>query len=801
MRVENGRPAVAVALAVLGAAALGTGAGAAGCSCSGDADGAAIPGTSTSAGGGGSGGSGGATGNAGGAGGAAGGGGSPIGQFCNDDYPCPPGYVCEEGACAVDCGKQARCDGNVCCPEGDACYLGQCTTPGEKCGGPVDTGCAAPPCPPGEQCDPSLGHCMPLPPKVDCTFVPGASFEPTLTWEWTGSKDYPTFKHVIATPAVADLDGDGASDVVVPVFDYAPGSPGEGGILCALSGAGDCQGGPKELWCTSPNDLRVNVVASPAVADLDGDGQPTIVAGAARPGPNWKTYGIYGFDANGNRLPGFGTDQNGQSVDMSVACGAPAIADLDADGMAEVLVGFSVFDALGKLIWHKPGAVGNDGFGPLTVAADLDDDGKLEVVGGNMAYRADGTPFWAPGVEATKYADGWPAVADFDLDGKPELVVVSSSGGQAAIRVFDRQGQIFSPKAGSVPGRGGPPTVADIDGDGTPDIAVAGQNSLTVFRVGPAPDHALSVLWQAQSRDYSSNFTGSSVFDFDGDGSVEVIYADECFARVYDAKGEVRFAVPNTSCTGTEYPVVADVNGDGKAEFVVVANNMLGTPSACAPYVKACIDQFPGYVPNSGVRVYRDAKDNWVATRPIWNEHSYHVTNVCDGRDEVCPPAMNQLGRVPAQEPPSWAFPPASPLNRYRANARLDKVLSAPDLVPHNQHANLSGCPQQLGLRAHATNIGAVGVPAGIQVAFYRLVDPGPTRELLGVAKTTKVLLPGASEPVAVDWSPLPPDARHVPVSFEVVVDDDGTGAGVANECDESNNAGYFDAACAGVPR
>ena len=146
-------------------------------------------------------------------------------------------------------------------------------------------------------------------------------------------------------------------------------------------------------------------------------------------------------------------------------------------------------------------------------------------------------------------------------------------------------------------------------------------------------------------------------------------------------------------------------------------------------------------------------------------------------------------------------FPPNDPLNRYRANARLDSVLGAPDLVPNNARADMSLCPNALGLRASVTNAGAVGVPPGIPVAFYRLITPGPTRELVGATHTTKILLPGGSEPVEVELTPLPKSDKGEPLQFEVVVDDDGTGTGQANECREDNNAATFAAICAAMPR
>ncbi len=656
------------------------------------------------------------------------------------------------------------------------------------------------PCPTDEQCDPSLGRCLPIPTGIDCEFRPEGTFDPVVLWEWTGWSVDPSWRLAIATPVVADLDGDGASDIIVPVADFFPGGPGEGGILCALSGPGDCAGAPREIFCTDPSDARVNPVASVAVGDLDGDGELTIVAGAARPGARGNVYGLYGFRPDGTRIPTFGVDGAGAPVDVFVYVGAPAIADLDRDGRSEVFVGFTVFDADGVLLWSRPGAVGNDSFGPMTIAADLDGIGGLEIVSGNMAYHADGTEAWAAGVDARGFSDGYPAIADFDADGSPEVAVVS----RGTLRIFNGDGSRFGTGMASFMGRGGPPTIADMNGDGRPDIAVASSNALRVYTVGDGPDYTITELWNAASRDFSSNFTGSSVFDFDGDGQVEVIYADECFARVYDGAGDgagattVRFEVPNTSCTGTEYPVVADVTGDGKAEFIVVANDLSGTGSACAPFAQACVSAFPGYVANSGVRVYRDRLDNWVSTRAIWNQHSYHVTNVCDGIDSVCVASENAQGRIPADEPSSWTFPAGAPLNSYRVNAALSGVFSAPDLVPRGLRADLSRCSDVLGLSVAVTNVGAVGVPAGVPVSFHFVRSDGTTL-LIGIASTTRSLLPGGSEVVSVIWDPVPSEAQSTEITVRVSVDEDGAGAMVSNECDERNNAAELTLTCSGL--
>jgi hypothetical protein len=87
---------------------------------------------------------------------------------------------------------------------------------------------------------------------------------------------------------------------------------------------------------------------------------------------------------------------------------------------------------------------------------------------------------------------------------------------------------------------------------------------------GKCPDY---ILWSRHTQDHSSNITGSSVFDFPGAGTPEVVYADECFARVYSGfDGTVLFSQYHSSCTWIENPVVADVTGDFHSEIIVPSN-------------------------------------------------------------------------------------------------------------------------------------------------------------------------------------------------------------------------------------
>src|SRR6185503_11593224 len=135
----------------------------------------------------------------------------------------------------------------------------------------------------------------------------------------------------------------------------------------------------------------------------------------------------------------------------------------------------------------------------------------------------------------------------------------------------------------------------DFDNDGKPEIAVAGK---TRFRIidfdcqgGGGGCEADGVRWSQPSQDASSAQTGVAVFDFDGDGQAEAVYADECFLRVYDGKsGEVLYSAYRTSGTWYESPVVADVDQDQNTEIVVNNNGGVTCPASGGALDKPYVD-------------------------------------------------------------------------------------------------------------------------------------------------------------------------------------------------------------------
>jgi hypothetical protein len=237
------------------------------------------------------------------------------------------------------------------------------------------------------------------------------------------------------------------------------------------------------------------------------------------------------------------------------------------------------------------------------VLANLDADDAIELTNGQFIWEwLGGAWIQDPGFpNGTISAPGFAAVADFGDFGAgaaddAEIAVVRN----ATVMVHALDGSYVMPPV-AVPGMnpgGGPPTISDFDGDGLVEVGVAGRAFYTVYDVdcGPTPRPGGTcnlgtcdavggacpaqgyMLWSHSTQDISSNVTGSSIFDFEADGTAEVVYGDECFTRVYNGQtGEVLFSQYRSSCTWYENPIIADVDGNFRADLVTPSNK------ACSP--------------------------------------------------------------------------------------------------------------------------------------------------------------------------------------------------------------------------
>ncbi len=191
-----------------------------------------------------------------------------------------------------------------------------------------------------------------------------------------------------SSPALFDLDGDNDVEIFIGgdttlggLFDH------QGGVFRALDWENDTV---TEMWHRTANEV---FHSSPAIGDINGDGRPEAVVGA---GENWQsTTGnasdhskVFAFHLDdGSTVPGWPRN-TGNTVMVS-----PALADLDGDGNPEVIAGswdknVYAWHGDGSLYWSKTPvfAHGDDDItARITgspIVADLDGDGDQDIAVG-----------------------------------------------------------------------------------------------------------------------------------------------------------------------------------------------------------------------------------------------------------------------------------------------------------------------------------------------------------------------------------------------------------------------------------
>jgi RHS repeat-associated protein len=419
----------------------------------------------------------------------------------------------------------------------------------------------------------------------------------------------------VHAPAVGDLDRDGVAEIVAVRYsnwiEARDGATGElrwerrdADPISQTPAIGDvvgCDwvGAPPEC---EPEHLEVVYVGAPS---------------------SW----IRIVDAFGNLIAELNSDLV-KSEDPLV------LADVDGDGDVEVIGGntrldvYDIDSTSGELTFRyrtiPSSSCGNNSYRTcIPVVVDIDVDGELEIVTGNHVFDA---ATGAVEQQGRGLSDAFVGVANFDDDPEGEIVRVSNG----TVHIVNHD---FTTVWGPVPlttrpipgstnnynaGAGGPPTIGDFDGDGRPEIGVAGAVTYSVYDpdidLPASPVAGDGSIWSAPTVDGSSSRTGSTLFDFDGDGSPEVVYGSEQNLWIYDGPtGEVVWSRPISSSTTIEAPIVADVDGDGQAELVFDVENGRTVGGVLHP---------------RGISVYESPSDDWVRARAIWNQHAYSVTNV-----------------------------------------------------------------------------------------------------------------------------------------------------------------------------
>ncbi|WP_434041991.1 MULTISPECIES: S8 family serine peptidase [Sorangium] len=333
-----------------------------------------------------------------------------------------------------------------------------------------------------------------------------------------------------ASPVLADLDGDGRLDVIQAAFD--------GRVHAFDDGGAPLRGWPVEVHYTgplAPEPARSRVLATPAVADFNGDGLPDLLVGSSEKlGKDGQAGAVYVLDARGTAAPS-GPVLAGWPVTMPSLALAPLVAE-----------GIAASGVVGEIDGALAAVVQGNGAPPLLLPASPGAQADLLATPAGALPPAQGgaqaglDPRFGPlspaaGARAMLPLFSQPALGDIDQDGTLDVIAAGASEAEAATltgaRGAGRHGPhllgIWSGKSGAMLPRapfvledhtiGNSQAVVDLNGDDYPEVLTGSSGYFL---------HALDGCGR-EPRGFPK-FTGQSISttpavgDIDGDGRLEI---------------------------------------------------------------------------------------------------------------------------------------------------------------------------------------------------------------------------------------------------------------------------------------
>jgi hypothetical protein len=303
--------------------------------------------------------------------------------------------------------------------------------------------------------------------------------------------------------------------------------------------------------------------SSPAIADIDGNGIDDVVVGHE---DGWvKVF----RDGTGNSLPGWPQPAIISGNSPTAIESSPTVADLDRDGRPEIIQGVG-----STLVQDQPGGL---------VVFRADGSVKCRWAG------VDNMRIWGMTTKPDGYPEGvfsTPAVGDVDGDAFPDIVF---GGWDSYVHVLNRDCQETVPRLFNDDTIWSSPSLYDVDGDGRMEIFIGGDSHAGgsenwpggIVRALDYRNGGLFQLWEVKPAEVVHS--SIAIGDIDGDGRLEVVHGTGDFYlgqrgnnpdsfKVFAWHVEDGSAVPgwpqSTGGVTWSSPVLADLTGDGVPEVI-----------------------------------------------------------------------------------------------------------------------------------------------------------------------------------------------------------------------------------------